>query len=197
MHPRQIVLGVRIAERRRGELEHLQRALRIGTDLAVGYSVQIVVAKRDQRARHNRAIAPVGVVFIVICDDLREIVIRLDIVARCAVAIGINFGEFPLREQLPPAAASSQASIAEVALPERTPSRPACNAARGVANVWSGAFSTAAPSVASNAPMREPGKQAASPKSKTPEMRLNVSIGICFTRRARMRNGSGNGRNDY
>jgi len=51
-------------EIRRGKLEHLQRALGIGTDLAVGYSVQIVDPKRDQRARHNRAIAPDVVVHI-------------------------------------------------------------------------------------------------------------------------------------
>ncbi len=42
MHPRQIVLGVRIAEIRRGELEHLERALRVGMHFGVGNSVQII-----------------------------------------------------------------------------------------------------------------------------------------------------------
>ena len=68
MHPRQIVLRVRIAKCRRGKLEHLDGALGVGMHFGVGNSVQIVDAKRDQGARHDRAIAPVGVVLVVIIE---------------------------------------------------------------------------------------------------------------------------------
>jgi Fusaric acid resistance protein family len=99
MHPCQIILGVGITESRCGELEHLDGTLGIGRHLAVGDPVQIVNSKRDKGARHDREVASVWVVLVVIRGDLREIVISLDVVARHAVAIGINFSELPLRQR--------------------------------------------------------------------------------------------------
>ena len=93
------ILGVCIAEIGRGELEHLEGALRIGTYFAVGYSIQIIGPYCVKGARHDREVAPVRVVLVVIADNLREIVICLDIVTRNAVPIGIYFGELPLRQQ--------------------------------------------------------------------------------------------------
>ena len=56
-----------------------------------------------------------------------------------------------------------------------------------------GAFEGGEGARVEKAPLREPGKHAVSPKSTTPEMRLDVSIGICFTRSAPMCNYSGHG----
>src|ERR1700730_5350758 len=99
MHPRQIILSVRIAESRRRELKHLEGAMGVGPHLTVGYPFQIINSKRDKGARHNRAVAPVRVVLIVISNDLRKIIISLEIVTRSAVATGIYFGELPLRQR--------------------------------------------------------------------------------------------------
>ena len=77
MHACQIVLGVCIAEIGRGELEHLESTLRIGTYFAVGYSIQIIDPYCVKGARHDREVAPVRVVLVVIADNLREIVISL------------------------------------------------------------------------------------------------------------------------
>ena len=44
------ILGVCIAEIGRGELEHLEGALRIGTYFAVGYSIQIICRPSTSKA---------------------------------------------------------------------------------------------------------------------------------------------------
>ena len=182
MHLRQIILGVRIAEGRRGELEHSEGALRIGTHLAVGYPVQIINSKRDKGARHDGEVALVRVVFVVIRGDFRKIIVSFEIVVRNPVAVGIILASFHCAGGSPPLAAYFNSSIAEAVSPERKPSRPAC----GVVNVRSGACSTVAPSVPSNASIREPGRQAAKLKSTTPVTRLDVSMDICFTQSTRM-----------
>ena len=80
-------------------VEHLQRPIGVRGDPRVGNAVEIVDAECDEGARHERRLARVGLVLVVIVDDLREVVEGLGIVVGHAVARRVHLAELPLRQR--------------------------------------------------------------------------------------------------
>ena len=93
------VLRLRIAKIRRSVLEHRQSALRVRLDRAIGNPRQTVGAYRNEGIRDRANFAPIEIVFVIAIDQLLEIFIGQNIVARNEVTARIHAAKLPARER--------------------------------------------------------------------------------------------------
>ena len=101
VHVGEIILRVRVAEDRGCVLKQFVRSPGVGPHVAIRYAVQAIDADRDERVGDRAEISPVRLVFVVIFDQLVEVMVRLQVILRNALAVRIHLAEFPAREILP------------------------------------------------------------------------------------------------
>src|SRR5262249_58982823 len=72
----------------------------IGLDVAIWNSLKIIVSERNEGVGDEARLRGVRIVIGVTVGDAAEIVERLEIVLRHAIAFRIHAAEFPLRERM-------------------------------------------------------------------------------------------------
>ena len=75
------------------------RPTRIGANVAVGYAGEAIDADGDERVGDRAEVSTVGLVLVVVVNELVEVMVRLYVIVLHALTIRVHLAEFPARNR--------------------------------------------------------------------------------------------------